>query len=121
MASAVRYGASDDVFAKVKGLIGDMIEKLNKEAEEDATKKAYCDKELGESNAKKDDKTAEIEKLSTKIDQMTAESAKLKEEVAVLQKELAALASTQSEMDNLRASEKATYETSNAELEKGVE
>merc|ERR1719272_1865723 len=74
MSTAVRSasGSEDDVFAKVKGLIRDMIEKLNKEAEEDAGKKAFCDKELSESNAKKDDKTAEVEKLSTKIDQMTA-------------------------------------------------
>merc|ERR1711933_231900 len=64
-----------DPFAKVKGLISDMIESLEEAADADATEKAFCDKELAETNAKKDDKTAEIEKLTTKIDQMSARSA----------------------------------------------
>merc|ERR1719502_1010569 len=45
-----------DIFAKVKGLISDMIEKLLKEAEEDATEKAFCDKEMAETETKKSDK-----------------------------------------------------------------
>merc|ERR1719378_1502727 len=110
-----------DVFAKIKGLISDMIQKLEEEASADADKKAYCDKELGESNAKAADKTAEIEKLSAKIDEMTAHSAKLSEEVAVLQKELAEIAASQKEMDKLRDAENKVYVESKAELEKGLD
>merc|ERR1712228_229416 len=89
----------DDEFAKIKGLISDMIARLESDADADASHKAYCDKELGETNVKHADKTAEIEKLSTFIDQSNARSAQLKEEVARLQKELADLASAQAEMD----------------------
>merc|ERR1740115_406958 len=52
---------------------------------------------------------------------MTAKSAKLKQEVATLQKELAALARAQAEMDKLRAEEKAAFDTNSAEMKKGVE
>merc|ERR1719414_2507102 len=99
MSSAVQFG---DPFGKVKGLITDMIERLESEASADAEHKAYCDKELAESNAKKDDKTAEVSKLTTKIDQSAARSAQLKEEVAGLNSALAALAKSWAEMDQMR-------------------
>merc|ERR1719263_1992746 len=110
MNSAVKLGTSEsDVFAKIKGLVNDMIAKLEKEAEEDATEAAYCEKETTETTEKKESNEAEIKKLSTKIDQASARSAKLKEEVATLQEELANLAKSQAEMDGLRAEEKATF------------
>merc|ERR1719327_620833 len=81
MAAAVRRAkdSSSDPFAKVKELIKGMIEKLLADAQADASHKAYCDKELGESNENKADRTAKIEKLSAEIDSMSSSSAKLKE------------------------------------------
>merc|ERR1719284_580008 len=123
MSSAMRLGvaAGEDPFAKVKGLITDMITTLEEDAEADASHKAYCDKEMSEATAKKDDLTAESEKLSTKIDQDKAASAKLKEEVATLQKELADMAKAKAEADKLRATEKATFEKNSAEMKMGIE
>merc|ERR1719416_15998 len=110
----------DDPFSKVKGLISDMIARLESEADADATEKAYCDKELSETNIKHADKTAEIEKLTTAIDQASARSAQLKEEVARLQKELAELAASQAEMDKLRSEENGDYKRNRADIEQGL-
>merc|ERR1719284_447931 len=82
-------------FEKIKGLIADMIERLESEGEADASHKAYCAKEISETNVKKDDKTAEIEKMSTAIDQMSSRKAVLEEEVATLMKELSDIAKSQ--------------------------
>ena len=87
VASAMHAESSngDDPFAKVKGLISEMISRLEDKASADATHKAYCDKELSESRAKKEAKLAELEKLSASIDTKTAKSVQLKREVSELQ------------------------------------
>jgi len=121
MAVTMQSGSNEDIFAKVKSLISDMIEKLLDESQADATEKAFCDKELAETEAKQTDKEDNIAKLSTQIDSQNAKSAKLKSEVATLQSELASLARAQAEMDKLRAAEKAAFETNSAEMEKGIE
>jgi len=123
ISSTIRFGGGSnaDVFAKIKGLITDMIAKLEEEAEADATEKAFCDKELAETNMKKDQKTSEIETLTAKIDKMAAKSKLLKEEVANLQAELGELTKSQAEMDKIRAEEKAVYEDAAAETSKGLD
>jgi hypothetical protein len=120
-ASTLASTAGEDPFAKIKGLIGDMIEKLMKEAEAEAAKKGYCDKEMSETETKKTDLETEIEKLSTKIEKMSAESKKLKEEVAILSKELADLAKSQAEMDKVRNEEHEEFVANKAEMEQGLE
>merc|ERR1719161_860128 len=48
--------AISDPFVKIRGLIEDMIAKLLKEAQEEATQKAFCDEEMGKSTASKEKK-----------------------------------------------------------------
>merc|ERR1719460_2775699 len=110
--SAAMMGA--DPFAKVKGMIQEMIEKLVEEAQKEASHKAFCDKEMSETKAKRDDKQTELDDLNTKI-------AKLKEEIATLQKELAAIAALQAEATKMRAEDAEAWAAAKVDFEGGVE
>jgi len=122
LSAVIRYGATsgDDPFAKIKGLITDMIAKLMKEAEAEASEKAYCDEEMAKTKAKKEELEDDITKLTTKIDSDTASTERLKEEVKGLQKALADLADEQAEMDKIREETHAAYVTAKEDLEQGI-
>jgi len=123
MVSAMRASDSEsaDPFGKVKGLIRDMIDRLENDASAEASQKAYCDKEMSESNEEKADLSSSEEKLSNKIDQMTNRAKKLGEQVASLQSSLQQLVKSQAEMDSLRNKENGAYTQNKADLEQGIE
>merc|ERR1719379_1771255 len=108
----------EDPFAKIKGLISEMIEKLEADAAKEASHKAFCEKEI---KAKKEDKESELDTLGTKIDKATSKIAKLKEEIATLEAELLAIAEAQKKADEIRAEEAAAWKEAKADYESGVE
>lgn len=108
-------------FGKVKGLISEMLEKLVADAAAEASHKAFCDKELAETAAKRDDKQDEVDGLSTKIDIADAKMAKLKEDVATLNAQLNQLAKAQAEATAARAAGKAAYAAAKADYDSGLE
>jgi len=122
MTAAIRFGSrgGDDPFAKVKGLIESMIAKLEKEAEEDATEKAYCDEEMMKTEMKRGELMDDVAKLSAKIDQASSKSVALSDDIKQLEAELAALMKSQSEMDKIRQEENSDYVTAKADLELGL-
>merc|ERR1719174_167286 len=80
ISAAIRYGgAAGGPFDKVKGLISSMITKLEKEAESEASEKAYCDEEMSKTKAKKGELEGVITRLTSKIDLAAAKSAELKQ------------------------------------------
>merc|ERR1719324_221304 len=121
VSAAFEMTSGADVFAKVKGMITEMIDKLVAEAAEEADHKAWCDKETAETQEKIDDHTATVEKLTAKIDKAAAAIAQLTESLAQLQSELAEIAKQQAKMDEMRVEEKAAFEAAKKDYTDGVE
>merc|ERR1719335_1487605 len=102
--AVLRFGhmSGADPFAKVKGLIQELIDRLVEEGEAEAKEHEFCTSEMAKTKAKKEEIEGDIAKLAAKIDKKNALSAELKAEVHELQAELAKLAKTQMDMDAIR-------------------
>jgi len=101
--------ASADPFAKIKGMIEQMIEKLLNEANEEATHKAFCDEELSKSRASQQDKTMKLDKYSARIDSASTAIAELEEAIKGLEGEIAEMDAAQAEATKIRTEENTDY------------
>lgn len=101
--------AAMDPFVKIRGLIEDMIAKLMKEAQEEATQKAFCDEEMGKSNKAKEEKTMTLDKLQSRIDKASSRKAELGQAVKDLEAQIAELDATTAEATKIRNEEHETY------------
>merc|ERR1719326_2090636 len=117
----LRSEASEGPFGKVKGLIEDMIARLEKEAAEEADAKAFCDKETSESKAKQAELTAKSDKYGVRIEKATATIAELKEQIKILQAQMAEMDATQAEATALRNKEHEEYLKASKEYKDSAE
>merc|ERR1719247_1384090 len=101
--------ARSDPFVKIRGLIEDMIAKLLKEAQEEATQKAFCDEEMGKSKKSQEEKQTKIDEYQTRIDKASTTIATLTEEVKTLEAEVAEIDKAQAEATKLRTTENTDY------------
>jgi len=101
--------AAMDPFVKIRGLIEDMIGKLLKEAQEEATQKAFCDEEMGKSNKAIEEKTLTLDKLQSRLDKASARKAELTQAVKDLEAEIASLDASVAEATKIRNAEHETY------------
>jgi hypothetical protein len=118
--AAVEMG-SGDVFAKVRSMITEMIDKLVAEAAEEADHKAWCDKETQETQEKIDYHTRKVDKLGAKIDKAVAQIAQLTETIADLQKAVAESHKLQANMDQIRSEEKEAFKVMKKDFTDGIE
>jgi len=121
MDGMLRTESGADVFAKIKTMISDMITTMKENLQAEATKKAYCDKEMGEAAEKKTGKEADLDDVSTKIDATASKSASLKKQVVAIKAELTTLAETQANMTALRQEETSLFKTKEPETVTGME
>merc|ERR1719156_482231 len=101
--------ATSDPFVKIRGLIEDMIAKLLKEAEEEATQKAFCDAEMGKSKTSQEEKTMTLDKLQARIDGATSTISENTEAIKTLEAEVAEIDKAQAEATAIRTKEKEDY------------
>jgi len=113
-----------DHFVKVRGLIKDLIERLEKDAEAEATQKGMCDKGMADATEKRDKANAAIEVAVSTISKLTNLKAQLTSEVQDLEQAIADNLKALNEATELRDSEKAentvtveTAEEGNAAVE----
>merc|ERR1719313_1791627 len=98
---------AEDPFIKVKKLIQELIERLVTEAAEEATKKGWCDTEMGEAKHNRDSNMGEIEEVNAELEGLEATKAKLEEEIATLTTEIADLNDSLTKETKMRGDEKA--------------
>jgi len=113
-------GASEDVFAKIKGMIKAMIDKLEKEQQTEASEKAYCDEQTVAATTKEAELMDQIKTLANKVDQKTSRSVDAKAEVSELQAELAEIDKAQKDLDKIRKDEHAAFVEAKTDLETGI-
>merc|ERR1719160_2026594 len=118
---SLSYRAASDPFGKVRSMIEDMIAKLLQEAAEEATQKAFCDKEIGESKKSKDEKQGKLDKVNSRLEKAQSTIATLTEGITTLSKEVAESDAALAEATALRNKEKTTFRAVEKDLSESQE
>lgn len=78
----------DDPFIKVKKLIQQLIERLIRESTSEATKKGFCDTELGKAEKNRNHRWEDVQRLSAELASLEAKQDALDEELVELSETL---------------------------------
>merc|ERR1719498_1186491 len=105
--SALMIRLKEDHFVKVRGMIKDLVAKLEADASAEADQKAWCDEEMEKSTSKRDENIGAMEGDLAAKSSAEAKIAKLNEEIATLMSEVAELKKALNEATQLRGKEQA--------------
>merc|ERR1719329_925455 len=98
-----------------------MIEKLQKEASEEATQEAFCQKALAENTKKKEDVSGAVDKHKARMDTAATSIAELTQGIAALNSEIADIDKAQSDATNLRQKENEEYKQASSDFRGSAE
>lgn len=107
---AMRVTVSKDHFVKVRGLIKDLIAKLEADAGSESTTKDECDQEMAAATSSRDKANADIESATAAIAKLEAHNTELRSEIVELKAAVAQLEKEMMEATALREEEKAANE-----------
>jgi len=108
--TAMKVKLMADHFVKVRAIIKDLIQKLEDDAEAEATQKGFCDTNMAAAISDRDTGNAQIEEAMATISKLTAEKDQLNQEIEDLKKAIAANLKALNEATELRNGEKADNE-----------
>jgi len=106
MLTSLAQRSAGDPFTKIKGLIQKLIERLLAESAAEATKKGFCDTELGKARKDRDFRREETQDLSADLAGLEAKEDALTEEIKLLTGQLKAETKALKETTADRKSEK---------------
>merc|ERR1719161_3296494 len=111
----------EDHFVKVRGMIKDMISKLEADAAAEGDQKAWCDTEMEKATSQRDENIGNIEGDLAAKTKAESNIAKLEEEVQALMEEMSELSKALGEATELRNKEKAENTKALADATQGLE
>jgi len=105
--SSLAMRVAADPFLKVKKLIQELIERLVTEAAEEATKKGFCDTEMGKATHTRDSNMDTIMELNAELQGLEANKATLEQDIDTLTTEISELNESLAKQSKMRGEEKA--------------
>jgi len=117
--TAMKVKLMADHFVKVRAIIKDLIQKLEDDAESEATQKGFCDTNMAAAISDRDTGNAQIEEAMATISKLTAEKDQLNQEIEDLKKAIADNLKALNEATELRNSEKADNEATISTADEG--
>lgn len=123
MANAVRRnsGHGKNPFTKVKKIILDVLDRLDKDQKALSRRQVFCENEIGMNKVSKSEKEDKLDILMTKLDQAKIDIVEYRRDVGDLQDSLAKMELEHAKETKLRNDERELYQSSKREKKNGLE